>query len=185
MSKMLELRVTSSVVASISALVLLVSSISAADAGGRHFRGYSGGVYIGDGAAAAGFIGLAAGAILGSALSTPRSYGPRYYGAGYDGGPIYYDPPRRYRPPVYAHPRIGPPRYAPRRYGPRPYPHRSRVYVAPPRQLYAPPLAAPPVRYRAAPFTPEWIAYCARKYKSFNPRTGTYLAYSGKIRMCR
>ncbi|SDU27491.1 BA14K family protein [Stappia sp. ES.058] len=47
---------------------------------------------------------------------------------------------------------------------------------------------APPARrgYRgAAAWTPEWYAYCARKYRSFNPRTGYYLAYSGRYRFCR
>lgn len=32
--------------------------------------------------------------------------------------------------------------------------------------------------------TPEWNAYCAAKYGSFNPDTGMYLAYSGTYRMC-
>lgn len=34
------------------------------------------------------------------------------------------------------------------------------------------------------PFTPEWYAYCAAKYRSFDPDTGMYLAYSGTYRMC-
>jgi len=32
--------------------------------------------------------------------------------------------------------------------------------------------------------TPEWNAYCAAKYRSFDPDTGMYLAYSGTYRMC-
>jgi hypothetical protein len=32
--------------------------------------------------------------------------------------------------------------------------------------------------------SPEWNAYCAAKYRSFNPVTGMYLAYSGTYRMC-
>jgi len=32
--------------------------------------------------------------------------------------------------------------------------------------------------------TPEWNAYCAAKYRSFNPDTGMYLANSGTYRMC-
>lgn len=45
----------------------------------------------------------------------------------------------------------------------------------------------PPRGYygRPVPGTPDWYAYCASKYKSFNPRTGLYLAYSGKYRRCR
>ncbi|MBL4786461.1 MAG: BA14K family protein [Cohaesibacteraceae bacterium] len=30
-----------------------------------------------------------------------------------------------------------------------------------------------------------WYTHCARKYRSFNPRTGKYLAYSGKWRWCK
>lgn len=35
------------------------------------------------------------------------------------------------------------------------------------------------------PWTDDWYAYCASKYRSFNPRTGRYLAYSGRYRLCR
>ncbi len=43
-----------------------------------------------------------------------------------------------------------------------------------------------PVRRAAPPEgTQEWIDYCARKYKSFDPQTGMYLAYSGKYRRCQ
>ncbi|MBO0345351.1 BA14K family protein [Roseibium sp. CAU 1637] len=79
-------------------------------------------------------------------------------------GPRYYEPYRgpRYNGPIY---------YAPPRVR----------YMAPPPVYYAPPR----VHYRAAPGTPEWIAYCARKYRSFNPRTGTYVTYGGKVRRCR
>ncbi|RRN64300.1 BA14K family protein [Caulobacter sp. 602-1] len=31
---------------------------------------------------------------------------------------------------------------------------------------------------------PDWIAYCARKYRSFDPRSGTYLGYDGLRRYC-
>lgn len=47
----------------------------------------------------------------------------------------------------------------------------------------------PPVRHvyrgRYAPWTPAWYSYCARKYRSFNPETGYFLAYSGRYRFCR
>jgi hypothetical protein len=33
--------------------------------------------------------------------------------------------------------------------------------------------------------SPEWIAACARKYRSFEPRTGLYTAHSGYKRRCR
>ena len=32
---------------------------------------------------------------------------------------------------------------------------------------------------------PDWIAYCARKYRSFDPQSGTYLARDGLRRYCR
>lgn len=34
-------------------------------------------------------------------------------------------------------------------------------------------------------FSADYIAACSRKYRSFNPRTGLYLAYSGKYRRCK
>jgi hypothetical protein len=36
-----------------------------------------------------------------------------------------------------------------------------------------------------APWTPDWYAYCASKYRSFNPNTGLYLAYTGVWRFCQ
>lgn len=32
---------------------------------------------------------------------------------------------------------------------------------------------------------PDWIAWCARKYRSFDPRSGTYLGYDGLRHYCR
>ncbi|EFO28906.1 BA14K family protein [Roseibium sp. TrichSKD4] len=87
---------------------------------------------------------------------------------------------------------IGRSYYRPRSY--RPY-YQRRIYRSHPRAYYPRPLAPRRV-YRApsriplaknglVPFTPQWIAYCARKFKSFDARSGTYLAYSGKRRYCR
>ncbi len=78
---------------------------------------------------------------------------------------------RRYRPPVY-----------PDRWDYRDRRDR-RIYRAP--RYYRP--APPPVVNRGVlqPFTPAWYAYCAAKYRSFNPRTGTYTTYSGRQRFCR
>ena len=98
---------------------------------------------------------------------------------GYRGGVFYapyglYGPPYRpYGAPYYYHP-----------YDMRAYPYRSRVYVNPPRYR-GQPQRVPYTKTGLAPFTPQWAAYCARKFKSFNPNTGTYLAYSGKYRFCR
>ncbi|MGI9412434.1 MAG: BA14K family protein [Hyphomicrobiales bacterium] len=35
------------------------------------------------------------------------------------------------------------------------------------------------------PWTEEWYQYCSAKYRSFNPDTGEYLAYSGQYKVCR
>ncbi|MBO9423649.1 BA14K family protein [Labrenzia sp. R4_1] len=56
------------------------------------------------------------------------------------------------------------------------------TYYYAPRRVYRP---APVVTYRPAPWTNAWYNYCSSKYRSFNPRTGYYLAYSGNYRFCR
>jgi hypothetical protein len=45
-------------------------------------------------------------------------------------------------------------------------------------------LAVPAATAMPAQFTPEWHAYCAAKYVSYNPDTGMYVAYSGAQVMC-
>jgi len=103
-----------------------------------------------------------------------RGYGHRGYRGAFFFGPGLYGPPYRpYGRPNYYHP-----------YDRRAYPYRSRVYVNPPRYR-GQPQRVPYTKTGLAPFTPQWVAYCARKFKSFNPNTGTYLAYSGKYRFCR
>ena len=51
---------------------------------------------------------------------------------------------------------------------------RQPARYAPPAPAYAPPEGSQ-----------EWIEYCTAKYRSFDPQTGMYLAYSGKYRRCR
>ena len=65
---------------------------------------------------------------------------------------------------------------------PRYYP--GTVYVAPPPPpvIYRP---APVVYYGPEPWTPDWYAYCARKFESFDPRSGTFEDYDGYRHMCR
>ncbi|GAB4520087.1 MAG: hypothetical protein Tsb0019_20910 [Roseibium sp.] len=102
-----------------------------------------------------------------------RGYrGAFFYGPFGFSGPPY----RPYGPPYYYHP-----------YDMRGYPYRSRVYVNPPRRDHyrGQPQRVPYTKTGLAPFTPQWVAYCSRKFKSFNPHTGMYLAYSGKYRFCR
>lgn len=45
------------------------------------------------------------------------------------------------------------------------------------------------VRYRdyggsLEPWSPEWYEYCDARYRSFNPRTGTYTGYDGYEHFC-
>lgn len=50
----------------------------------------------------------------------------------------------------------------------------------------AAPPPPPPVYYR--PYyaaDDDWLAYCASKYRSFDPRSGTYLGYDGLRHPCR
>ena len=56
------------------------------------------------------------------------------------------------------------------------------IYVPPPRPVY---VAPAPVYYELVPWTPEWYSYCASKYRSFDPRSGTYMGYDGYRHMCQ
>jgi hypothetical protein len=68
---------------------------------------------------------------------------------------------------------------------------RPRYYA--PRATYvAPGYVAPAPVYRTravygarVPGRADWYAYCASKYRSFDPRTGTYLGYDGYRHPCR
>ena len=62
---------------------------------------------------------------------------------------------------------------------PRYYP--GTVYVAPPPPVVYQPT---PVYYAPAPWSPEWYAYCARKYGSFDAQSGTFLGYDGYRHTC-
>ena len=35
------------------------------------------------------------------------------------------------------------------------------------------------------PWTAQWYAYCAEKYRSFDRRTGSFVTYAGRRRLCR
>ena len=127
-------RVTKLAVLSLAAAMALPTggvSIAQADhrwhGGGVHHHHYH---YRGSGgsALAAGVFGLAAGAVIGSAVAQPR------------------------------------------------------VYAPPPRVVYVEPA---PVYYAPAPWTPDWYAYCASKYPSFDTRSGTYVDWRGVRRICR
>lgn len=100
-------------------------------------------------------------------------YGPRYYGgyrrgpaigagiaAGVIGGALAAGALAAPPPPVY--------------YEPAP------VYVAPP-VVYAPPV---PRAYGYSIEDTDAVAYCSRRFRSYNPETGTYIAKGGVVRAC-
>ena len=58
--------------------------------------------------------------------------------------------------------------------GPRHHRHDRRHWRAEPRPRYAPPV------FR----DPERVAWCDRRFRSYDPRTGYYLTYSGRWRFC-
>lgn len=63
---------------------------------------------------------------------------------------------------------------------------RPRTYYYEPAPVYvAPPPPPPVVVYRTPePWTPDWYAYCAKRFASFDARSGTYLGYDGYRHMC-
>lgn len=75
------------------------------------------------------------------------------------------------------HNRPPPPRRP--RHGPAPGPGWSDLGYYPP---------APGGGHRAAgsiePWTHDWYRYCTRRYRSFNPNTGTFRGYDGKDHFC-
>ncbi|SIQ25989.1 BA14K-like protein [Rhizobium sp. RU20A] len=109
-------------------------------------------------AIALGALGLATGVIVGGALANQQ---PR--------GRVYIDPPYDdYQPaPVY---------------------RERRVYRETYDSDYSPVYRQPrPVQaYGGAyqPWTPSWYRYCAQRYRSFNPDTGTFRGYDGRNYFC-
>lgn len=55
-------------------------------------------------------------------------------------------------------------------------------YYAPAPRYYR---TAPRYYGRYRPFTRAWYRYCAAKYRSFDPRSGTFQPYHGPRRLCR
>lgn len=52
-----------------------------------------------------------------------------------------------------------------------------------PRYYHAP--RPQPYYGRPQPWTPAWYDYCSARYRSFDPSTGYFLAYSGNYKFCR
>jgi hypothetical protein len=102
-------------------------------------------------------------ALVGGAMSAPTTADARCYGcavgagvaAGIIGGAIIGGAIANSRPYYYA-----PPPY----YGPPPYYTGPRVYYAPP--------------------PGDAVAYCMRRFRSYDPRSGTYLGYDGYRHPC-
>ena len=111
-------------------------------------------------AIAAGIAGLATGVIIAGALSQRN----RYYGPGYSG---YYYYPAEPEVRYYRVRRAAPP---------------AVVYYEEPRRVYR--VERRVVRGGYEPWTDAWYDYCEARYRSFNPRTGTYRGYDGKNHFC-
>jgi hypothetical protein len=131
-----------------------MAAATQAEAGDRYYRHH----HRGDDALALGVIGLATGVIVGSALANPppqrRVYVDRPVSV-YDEPGYYVDD---YPPP--------PPRHT---YRPRPVYQQPRPVVQ---------------SYGIEPWTGAWYDYCAERYRSFNPRTGTFVGYDGRTHFC-
>jgi hypothetical protein len=103
-------------------------------------------------AVAAGILGLAAGAVIGGAL-TPQP------------APVYMAPPPREYVPVPEQDY-----YTPDYYPPAPAARTTVITIRD--------------RGELEPWSPEWNRYCANRYPSFDPRTGTFVGYDGHDHFC-
>jgi hypothetical protein len=78
------------------------------------------------------------------------------------------------------------PVYEERRYIDPPY-EPAPVYRAP-RRVYVEPGYAPyyarPVRAGIEPWSPQWERYCSYRYRTFDPRSGTYIGNDGRSHFC-
>lgn len=138
---------------------------------------------------AAGIIGFAIGALLVSeaAKANNRTYQPTYT----QPQPVYHTP--TYREPI----NFGPtPIYNPSDYSDPYYVERRRLdnvytaptYKKPKRTTYDTPKV---ITYEETvaklsyePWTQQWQNYCSKKYRSFNPNTGTFRGYDGLNHFC-
>jgi hypothetical protein len=78
---------------------------------------------------------------------------------------------------------------APRYYAPGPYYYGGGPYYAPgpyqaPAPYYADPGYAEPGPYSADPTGGDPVAYCSQRFRSYDPRSGTYLGYDGYRHPC-
>lgn len=143
----------------------------------RHYHYNSAGNII-----AGSIIGLTVGAIAESSARWryDHYYSRDYYGPTY-ADPAYpiYDGPYEYdrEPRPYAAREPGPSRgYAPR----EPRPDRIRTGKV----LDAPKVITYEESASLEPWSDSWISYCRTKYRSFNPKSGTFLGYDGDRHFC-
>ena len=138
----------------IAATILSSAIIQPANAGSREDDALIGGV-----------VGLATGVILGSAITNNQPPNRPIYIDRYSRTPSVYDD-------RYVHER----HYAPRR----------DVYIEYYRKKVVPTYREPygVKRVTVEPWTGTWFDYCSSRYRSFNPRTGTYVGHDGKSRFC-
>jgi hypothetical protein len=72
---------------------------------------------------------------------------------------------------------------------PRPVVVAPRPVVVAPRPVVVAPrpvvVAPRPVVVVPKAWSPAWVDYCRRKYVTFNPRTGYYVAAGGRAMFCR
>lgn len=165
--------------AAIAAAVLASASMPA-EAGHRH--GYRHGDAI-----AAGI----AGAVIGAIIAAPPVYAAPVY---VQPAPVYVAPPP---PPVYVEPDVV---YVEPDYDDPYYDQPDAVYFEP-----APVLREKPYSERrhekrrdngprvvtyedtvagGEPWSPEWYDYCRARFRSFDPKSGTYLGYDGRRHFC-
>ncbi|MGO4133319.1 BA14K family protein [Rhizobium brockwellii] len=154
---MLMNRLAKTLLLTATAVALTLSAIGEASARDRHWRH---GNHGNNDAWVGGAVGLATGLIVGSAIANANN-GPayeerRYIDPAYE--PDYYEP-----APVYRAPR--------------------RVYVDQPQYVEQPRYYAP-VRTAVEPWSPQWERYCSYRYRSFDPRSGTYIGNDGRSHFC-
>lgn len=195
---------TRAAVIGIAAITTIASTHSLAFSGQRdyYWRKHHGGRHFQDRAVAAGVIGLAAGVIVGSALSQPRvvyrerplyrdepvilDEGPLYA----DPEVVYGDPEADYLPPSdeYAQPDNDDDRPAYDRSDRR---RQDGIDDQAGDETYFPdrPATSRNRTETAAqgtlePWTAQWRSYCKQRFQSFNATTGTYQGYDGKSHFC-
>lgn len=92
--------------------------------------------------------------VIAGSVIASQPSGPRYVEPAYDPPPRYVEPDYRYE--------------------------RAPAYV------YDDDFPPPPARasYGLEAWSPEWHRYCSNRYRSFDPRSGTYIGYDNRRHFC-